>query len=116
PDLLARVRRAEGAAGLAAVRPRRREGRPAAGRGARGGSAIMAGPAPPTPGGPMTVLLVVLAVLWAATLGYLVVVLRQISAVRRQLEQRAGQEAPSAVTLALVVPQLEQLTARVNET
>ena len=64
----------------------------------------------------MTVLLVVLAVLWAATLGYLVVVLRQISAVRRQLEQRAGQEAPSAVTLALVVPQLEQLTARVNET
>jgi signal transduction histidine kinase len=64
----------------------------------------------------MTVLLVVLAVLWAATLGYLVVVLRQISAVRRQLEQRAGQEAPSAVTLALVVPQLELLTARVNET
>ena len=64
----------------------------------------------------MTVLLVVLAVLWAATLGYLVVVLRQISAVRRRLEQRAGQEAPSAVTLALVVPQLEQLTARVNET
>lgn len=64
----------------------------------------------------MTVLLVVLAVLWAATLGYLVVVLRQISAVRRRLEQRAGQEAPSAVTLALVVPQLELLTARVNET
>ncbi|WP_164518546.1 HAMP domain-containing sensor histidine kinase [Brachybacterium sp. EE-P12] len=64
----------------------------------------------------MTVLLVVLAVLWAATFGYLVVVLRQISAVRRRLEQRAGQEAPSAVTLALVVPQLELLTARVNET
>jgi len=64
----------------------------------------------------MTVLLVVLAALWIGTAAYLVVVLRQVSAVRRQLEQRAGQDSPSAVTLALVVPQLEQLTARVNET
>lgn len=63
----------------------------------------------------MTVLLVVLAVLWLATCAYLVVVLRQIGAVRRQLERRAGQDSPSAVTLALVIPQLEQLTARVNE-
>src|SRR5699024_9081838 len=75
----------------------------------------MAGTAPPTPGGPMTVLLVVLAALWLATGAYLVVVLRQIGAVRRQLEQRTGQDSPSAVTLALVVPQLEQLTSRVNE-
>lgn len=64
----------------------------------------------------MTVLLVVLAALWIGTAAYLLVVLRQVSAVRRQLEQRAGQDSPSAVTLALVVPQLEQLTARVNET
>jgi len=64
----------------------------------------------------MVVLLVVLAALWLATCAYLVVVLRQIGAVRRQLEQRAGRGSPSAVTLALVVPQLEQLTARVNET
>ncbi|HLQ80600.1 MAG TPA: HAMP domain-containing sensor histidine kinase [Brachybacterium sp.] len=63
----------------------------------------------------MTVLLVVLAALWLATCAYLVVVLRQIGAVRRQLEQRTGQDSPSAVTLALVVPQLEQLTSRVNE-
>ena len=63
----------------------------------------------------MTVLLVLLAALWLATAAYLVVVLRQIGAVRRQLERRAGQDSPSAVTLALVVPQLEQLTARVNE-
>ena len=63
----------------------------------------------------MTVLLVVLAALWLGTAAYLVVVLRQIAVVRRRLEERAGQESPSAVTLALVVPQLEQLTARVNE-
>ena len=63
----------------------------------------------------MTVLLVVLAVLWLGTAAYLVVVLRQIAVVRYRLEERAGQESPSAVTLALVVPQLEQLTARVNE-
>ena len=63
----------------------------------------------------MTVLLVVLAVLWLGTAAYLVVVLRQIAVVRHRLEERAGQESPSAVTLALVVPQLEQLTARVNE-
>lgn len=63
----------------------------------------------------MTVLLVVLAALWLGTAAYLVVVLRQIAAVRRRLEERAGQESPSAVTLALVVPQLEQLTSRVNE-
>src|SRR5699024_10716731 len=69
-----------------------------------GGSGIMAGTAPSTPGGPMTVLLVVLAALWLATCAYLVVVLRQIGAVRRQLEQRTGQDSPSAVTLALVVP------------
>ncbi|WP_062946616.1 sensor histidine kinase KdpD [Brachybacterium sp. sponge] len=63
----------------------------------------------------MTVLLVVIVALWLGTAAYLVVVLRQITMVRRRLEERAGQESPSAVTLALVVPQLEQLTARVNE-
>ena len=64
----------------------------------------------------MIVLLVVLAVLWLATLAYLVIVLRQIVQVRRQLEQRAAEDSQAAVTLSLVTPQLEQLAARVNDT
>lgn len=64
----------------------------------------------------MIVLLVVLAVLWLATLAYLLVVLRQIVQVRRQLERRLNEDSQAAVTLSLVVPQLEQLAARVNDT
>lgn len=64
----------------------------------------------------MIVLLVVLAVLWLATLAYLIVVLRQIVQVRRQLERRLNEDSQAAVTLSLVVPQLEQLSARVNDT
>lgn len=57
----------------------------------------------------------ILALLWLATAAYLVIVLRQVRSVTAQLERQAAEDAPSAVTLALVVPQLEQLTARVNE-
>lgn len=64
----------------------------------------------------MIVLLLVLAVLWLATLAYLIVVLRQIVQVRRQLERRLDEDSQAAVTLSLVVPQLEQLAARVNDT
>lgn len=64
----------------------------------------------------MIVLLVVLAVLWLATLAYLLVVLRQIVQVRRQLERRLAQDSQAVVTLSLVTPQLEQLAARVNDT
>lgn len=64
----------------------------------------------------MIVLLVVLAVLWLATLAYLIVVLRQIVQVRRQLERRLSEDTQATVTLSLVVPQLEQLSARVNDT
>lgn len=64
----------------------------------------------------MIVLLVVLAVLWLATLAYLLIVLRQIVQVRRQLEQRLAEESQATVTLSLVTPQLEQLAARVNDT
>jgi signal transduction histidine kinase len=62
------------------------------------------------------VLVVVLAVLWLATAGYLVLVLRQIVRVRRQLERRLAEDSQESVTLALVVPQLEELAARVNDT
>lgn len=61
-------------------------------------------------------IIVVLAVLLLVTAGYLVIVLRQIAAVRGQLEDRGRADAPRPVTLALVVPQLELLTARVNDT
>lgn len=64
----------------------------------------------------MIVLLVVLAVLWLATLAYLLIVLRQIVQMRRQLEQRLAEDSQAAVTLSLVTPQLEQLAARVNDT
>ena len=64
----------------------------------------------------MLVLVVILALLWLLTLAYLVVVLRQITAVRRQLERRLVEDSPAAVTLSLVVPQLEMLSARVNDT
>ena len=64
----------------------------------------------------MIVLLVVLAVLWLATLAYLVIVLRQIVQVRRQLERRLAEDSQAVVTLSLVTPQLEQLAARVNDT
>lgn len=64
----------------------------------------------------MIVLLVVVAVLWLATLAYLIVVLRQIVQVRRQLERRLSEDTQATVTLSLVVPQLEQLSARVNDT
>lgn len=64
----------------------------------------------------MRVIVVILAVLLLVTSAYLVVVLRQISHVRRQLEDRLDGGAHSAVTLSLVVPQLEALAARVNDT
>lgn len=64
----------------------------------------------------MIVLLVVLSVLWLATLAYLVIVLRQIVQVRRQLERRLAEDSQAVVTLSLVTPQLEQLAARVNDT
>ena len=64
----------------------------------------------------MIVLAVVLAVLWLATLAYLLVVLRQVVQVRRQLERRLAGGSQAAVTLSLVTPQLEQLAARVNDT
>lgn len=64
----------------------------------------------------MIVLLVVLAVLWLVTLAYLLIVVRQIVQVRRQLEQALVEESPAAVTLSLVTPQLEQLAARINDT
>lgn len=58
----------------------------------------------------------VLAVLWLATLAYLLIVLRQIVQVRRQLERRLADDSQAVVTLSLVTPQLEQLAARVNDT
>lgn len=64
----------------------------------------------------MVVLVVILALLWLLTLAYLVVVLRQITAVRRQLERSLVEDSHAAVTLSLVVPQLEELAARVNDT
>lgn len=48
----------------------------------------------------------ILALLWLATAAYLVIVLRQVRSVTAQLERQAAEDAPSAVTLALVVPQL----------
>lgn len=64
----------------------------------------------------MTVLIALLGALLLVTAGYLVVVLRQITAVRRQLERQLHEESHRAVTLSLVVPQLEALVARVNDT
>ncbi|MFC7376164.1 MULTISPECIES: sensor histidine kinase [unclassified Brachybacterium] len=64
----------------------------------------------------MIALAVILGVLWFLTAAYLVIVLRQIRAVRRQLERQRGEGAHSSVTLSLVVPQLESLAAQVNET
>ena len=64
----------------------------------------------------MTVLIVALAVLWLATLAYLLIVLRQIVQVRRQLERRLAEDSQAVITLSLVTPQLEQLAARVNDT
>lgn len=64
----------------------------------------------------MRVLVVILTVLLLVTAAYLVVVLRQISRVRRQLEDRLDGAERSAVTFSLVVPQLEALAARVNDT
>lgn len=64
----------------------------------------------------MTPLAAVLIVLLLATAGYLVLVLRQIHGVRRQLERHVQGESRAAVTLALVAPQLEALVARVNDT
>lgn len=64
----------------------------------------------------MSVIIVILAVLLLVAAAYLVVVLWQISRVRRQLEDRLDGAVSSAVTLSLVVPQLEALAARVNDT
>ncbi|WP_114853237.1 HAMP domain-containing sensor histidine kinase [Brachybacterium sp. YJGR34] len=63
----------------------------------------------------MSPLALALAVLLLVVTGYLVVVLRQITAMRRQLEQQLDGDAHRPVTLALVVPPLEQLAARVND-
>lgn len=64
----------------------------------------------------MTVLIAILGALLLVTAGYLMVVLRQITAVRRQLERQLHEDSHRAVTLSLVVPQLEALVARVNDT
>lgn len=64
----------------------------------------------------MTALTVILGVLLLVTAVYLVIVLQQINGVRRQLERQLGQDSPRTVTLSLVVPQLEALTAQVNAT
>lgn len=64
----------------------------------------------------MTVLIAILGALLLVITVYLVIVLRQITAVRRQLEQQLTEDSHRAVTLSLVVPQLETLVARVNDT
>lgn len=64
----------------------------------------------------MTIAVVTLSVLLIATCGYLVIVLRQVRSITRQLEQRAEEAPPrAAVTLDLVNRDLEQLVARVND-
>lgn len=64
----------------------------------------------------MTVLVVVLAVLLVLSVGYLLVANAQITSVRRQLELQALEGSHRVVTLSLVVPPLEALVARLNDT
>lgn len=64
----------------------------------------------------MTIAVVTLSMLLLAACGYLVMVLRQVRSITRQLEQRAEEDTPrAAVTLDLVNRDLERLVARVND-
>lgn len=65
----------------------------------------------------MTIAVATLSVLLLAVTGYLVMALRQVRSITRQLEQRTEDDPPrAAVTLDLVNRDLEALVARVNDT